>query len=77
MSQNIDGADLVVLLVCREGEWSWYDGRGEGEDGWPTPEAALAHWRANPIDDDDDASRPAWLTDATLQIRRNPATEQR
>lgn len=76
MSQNITCADLVVLLVCCGGEWSWYDGRGEGEDRWPTPEAALADWRANPIVDDSDASPPAWVTDATLQIRRNPATRQ-
>jgi DNA modification methylase len=76
MSQKITGADQVVMLVRRDGQWLWYDGRGEGEDAWPTPEAALADWRANPMDDGQDTGRPVWVTDATLQLRRSPAPRQ-
>jgi hypothetical protein len=72
MAQEITGADQIVAPACRDGEWYWYDGRGEGENGWPTAEAALAGWRANPIDDSENASRPAWLTDAAFADPAQP-----
>ena len=76
MRQQITGADQAVLLVCHDGDWYWYDGRGEGEDGWRTPEEALADWRANPIDDSEDGGRAArWVIDATLQARSEPRKE--